>query len=464
MNTAGRLTGCLLVLTAALMPERGTAQDSPYGANPYYGGGGPDAWGQMPAGMPGGMYAPPPQAYPPGYGVGLEYGSVGPAGGGAGYYNAQGAADYWNGPSPLETTLAHYLQNGVFRLDYLSWSIQEPGRTPLGAPLGLPPNPLTGPVDPRQPFPVFDGLIPPSQIGEAVVPNLSDIDLNRLDGVRSTMVLPFYRGDFEFSAFALKEAEDVARVRDLRPQIEEFDPIFGLLTITPGNFAATSLLNNGEPSDLLLLYNQSFAAEYSSNLWGAEGVFVADAFPYSMPVRSEVLNIRPLMGFRYMDFDEQLVQVGVFDNPLDEEPSLTSVIDSVSNNDLYGVIVGTRAELVDKWFTLGVEPRWTLGWNYYENIVATDNLSAESNPTTRETDSSTIFSPMFDVKTYAKVHVHKNFSVWFGYDYMQLFRVTRPDKNIVYDSVDGVPQFRVDTEIDSIAVQGVSLGGEIIFK
>ncbi len=69
--------------------------------------------------------------------------------------------------------------------------------------------------------------------------------------------------------------------------------VFPVGTFVPA-VVATSTLSNGQISDHLFLYNQSFTAIYTSQLWGAEA-------NYLMGDTVDAIQFLPLAGVRYIN-------------------------------------------------------------------------------------------------------------------------------------------------------------------
>ena len=62
-----------------------------------------------------------------------------------------------------------------------------------------------------------------------------------------------------------------------------------------------------------------------------------------------------------------------------------------------------------------------------------------------------------------EIHVTPNFSVFGGYDFMWIYRMTRPYDNIVYDSTPAIggsftPDIRQTIDLESFSTRGLSIG------
>ncbi|MEO1999659.1 MAG: BBP7 family outer membrane beta-barrel protein [Planctomycetaceae bacterium] len=258
--------------------------------------------------------------------------------------------DEWS-PGPLEDFLSAATRQMRFRLDYMLWHFDEPGRVRLGAP-------VSGVVDTTQPFEVFDRLTGVSR-GSAFVPDLQSATLMDINGIRGTFEIPYKGGVFEASAWATQQAGDAQ-----------------FMAIAPGGTqAATSLMVNGIPvSDNTIIYDVSFETDLTSELYGGELTLVLDD-----PTPGYGLKFRPMMGFRFLNFQEQLRQNGIDTNG-GTEATRSVIIDSQTSNNVYGPQVGLRMELTHPKFTFGVQPSITAGLNDYSASVRAERLFTVTDP------------------------------------------------------------------------------------
>lgn len=409
----------------------------------------------------------------------LQYATPHTARPGVGYFGSDGVVNTWVNeedpylePSPFEKFLTDALRQSWIRTEYLHWEVEEPGPVLLGAPLQT----VLG--DPREPFPVFDNQVPANEIGEAVVPDLDDINFKDTPGIRATWGLPMRSGSFEASFFALEQASDRMSVPEIEPQEETF--IGGVLFIDPGFFAATSLLSNGEPSDIVELYNQSFTASYENDTLGTQLNFALESILASYPD----VKLQPIVGLRYMLIQENLTQRGVFREVFPEPgtvdpetgeiiaessfgPPLTSVIESETSNNFLGGTLGLRFELDHKWLTLGFEPSLSVGGNGFSARVRTDNLRSLADPTVVTEEEHIVFAGVGELKAYAQAHLTENFSLHVGYNFLQAMQISRPGENIFYNDrgpFPTPPAVVVDAERTELEFEGLTVGGEIRFK
>jgi len=346
--------------------------------------------------------------------------------------------DAW-APGPLEEFLTAATRQMRFRLDYMLWHFDEPGRVRLGAP-------VSGVVDTTQPFEVFDRLTGVSR-GNAFVPDLQSATLMDVNGIRGTFEIPYKGGVFEASAWATQQTGDGQ-----------------FMAIAPGGTqAATSLFVNGIPvSDNTIVYDVSFETDLTSELYGGDLTLIIDD-----PTPGHGLKFRPMLGFRYLNFQEQLRQKGVDTNG-GTEPTRSVVIDSRTSNNVYGPQFGLRVELTHPKFTLGVQPSITAGLNDYTASVRAERLFTVNDPKLLTKETHTDWSPVFDLKVYLQAHISESLSLHVGYDLMWAHRVTRPYNNIYYDEIvtGGTRTANVvlQEDLEDFMVDGLTVGGVIRFK
>lgn len=377
------------------------------------------------------------------------------------YYGADGIATTrvpvqpdWTELSPLEATLQAVFQKSYYRFEYLSWSINQPGNALLGAPLRTV-------FSPQDAFPVFDEQIPPNPIGNASVPTLSSIAMRDINGLRGTIGLPTSFGAVEASFFALEQGSANFNEPNLEPQREIFEN--GILTIEPGRFAATSLLEDGVPSDLVELYNRSFRVTYKSDILGGEAnIVAANLIDFGMPGG---LEIQPMFGFRYLVIQEEMQQSGQFEDITGQLPLLTSLVTSSTSNNLFGPSIGSRIEFQHERFTLGVNPKFTLATNVNRTRVNTSTFRAMDDPSTTSVDRSVNFAPITEVQTYARIRLTESIWCSVGYSLLYMTGVTRPHDNIYYNDLGQSPTppaIAVKPKSTYMRVEGLTLGIDIL--
>lgn len=351
--------------------------------------------------------------------------------------------EYGNGP--IERFLATTHRGAFYRLEYLLWTADEPGDTLLG-------SPINGIDNPGAPFLVADPA-DNTLFGTARVFDIKPMSFRDLSGIRGTYGLSTKPVDLELNIFKLQKEIDTLNVTENELPS---NPIPGF-----GTFIATSTFVNGALSNNVQLYDQSFQASFETDLWGAEAKML-----FNTAISGYGIRIRPLTGFQYLNLEERLLQVGVFNNR-GTIPDVTTVIDSRTHNHLYGGVIGGRAEWVTQWFTLGIEPKFMLGLNSYQARLTTQDVTGPDDPFLSREINDTKFSPVFQGQVYARIHVSENFTISVGYDVLWAARVTRAHKNIFYniDDTGATPVSDFDLRVDreGMVWEGLSIGAEYRF-
>lgn len=343
--------------------------------------------------------------------------------------------DDWDESGPLETFLTQLSFQTYWRTEYLLWRVEEPGNEYLGAELapGLSPESLT----------LFDDSDPPQEIGTGRVFNTGNIMLRDINGVRMTVGVPLTFGAFELSGFALEQSGEKAEAGDI--------PDTDVFIVTP-------LSTGGGPATTGLTYDQFFNVNYSTDVYGVQSRLIFDMSP-----PGEGFKLNPLIGFQFIDLQEQMVQSG---GSFDTQSStvLQSVIDSNTNNNVWGPTLGFRAELVHRWFTVGVEPKLGVTFNSYQAEVETVNLRGSEDGVFTTKDRSTDFSPSFELQAYARLKLNEYCALTASANYLYIYKTARPANVIDYgDNGDFPvpPGVVVDTDLKDIWFHGVSGGLEI---
>ena len=127
-------------------------------------------------------------------------------------------------------------------------------------------------------------------------------------------------------------------------------------------------------------------------------------------------------------------------------------------------MIGMRYELPHPWFTLGFEPKFTLGSNSNRAHVITQQFRQQEDPTVLTKNRSTYFSPMGEVQAYARIRLSESIRMTVGYSLMYISKLTRPHDNIFYND-NGVfptpPGVVLRSKSTDLRVQGLTLGIEI---
>jgi hypothetical protein len=446
MSMASRFAACVIVASWVLAPPGLWAQPMPGG--PAYG---PPSGAWLPGEPPPG-YGPMMQMHPGGCGcqtcsasgmMGAERLSV--------YHRQAAGYDDVLDVSPFERYLSKVMRNMWIRLEYLAWDIDDPGEELLGE------ETLTG--DPRVPFDILvpDPVNPNNLIvaGVGSAQDLGRISLLDTDGIRGTIGIPFREFDYEWSWWLLEQNADAVEANIPEDQI----PGIAIFSVIP------TLVDGQLSDDIFILFDESFKARVTSELWGTDMKWV---FPLSPQWPG--LRVDPLIEARYMQFRENLTQVGVlsgeglFTGPFGNE--FATVIDAESINHVYGAGVGLSARFVHPWVTVGIEPRVSLALNTYQS-----ELSADVFGDRRDTeDDGTVFSPTLDVQAYFKLHPTPHCTIVGGYNLLILSHVTRPYDSIRYNLITD-PQatfpandISVDPELETVVIHGWTIGAEFTFR
>lgn len=190
--------------------------------------------------------------------------------------------------TPLERALKETFRHATFRVDYLNWSVSEPGNNLIGsdtAILGLnalSPNSLNDalyPSDPTEPYvfqPYRDPLTAfqisnPATVNQSLIavvqPSLKDVRVDSNNGIRATFGLPVLNaGTFEASIFTLQTSTSPI-IRNPVSQYDIYDSngngifgeIFTPLTVGEfdrnGNGLSDDVVNDFEAFAIPILIN-----------------------------------------------------------------------------------------------------------------------------------------------------------------------------------------------------------------
>lgn len=360
--------------------------------------------------------------------------------------NPDNGWDYEN--TPLDEFLEDVARNSYFRLEYLHYAFKNPSDRLLG-------SAILSQDDPSVPFQVTNagGLL----AGEARVPTTGDLQYPDSSGIRGTIGVPLVGGTLEANIFYFDQVEDPSVIDRLGDQTTNnpLNPVNPL-----PQFIATSTLTNGQLGNNLLLYDDSFSTNITADLWGSEINYVFDAY-----LPEPMIQLRPIVGFRYLDLKESLNQVGVFDQQDQLVTPLVSRISSFSENSVYAPQIGLRGELVSRWLTLGIEPKLAAGVNVYETSVITQSLRSPGDPLVRTTASGEEFSLVGELNLYARIHIRQNFAVTVGYQATFMDQVTRAHSSILYNDNGPTADAAIVTSPshERFDFGGLNVSGEIRF-
>lgn len=362
-------------------------------------------------------------------------------------YSQPGPNPYWVAPTPespqifssgdpFQSPFRSY--DGFFlRMEYLQFDYTRPGDVLLGAP-------QFGFIDPRIPFQVFDGGGTP--LGFASIPVLDQMRLVNVPGIRATVGVPLVFGSFEGSVFAMNTAQ----------QTLEDTTLLGTLKQP---FLGTTTLQNGDISENIQLYNDSFRAAFTSKLWSSDLNLFFDG------PNSNFFSFSPMLGFKYLDLRESLEQKGSFTpDPVTGLPTVVSTINSYSANRLFVPQIGLRSKFENTFMAVTFDPKFGLGANVFKNRVNSNHFRSNGDPFVQTEDSAAQLSPVIDLNLTGRLKLTPNFSLTVGYNFIFAGHITRPQDNIRYNDNGPIPidpAIVVQTHKQDMIFQGLTIGAEL---
>ena len=376
----------------------------------------------------------------------------------------------WDENRPIEHFLHEVASRSWLRLEFMQWTFQEPGGGTIGAPVSglqyvVPNNSVQGI---NSPVLVNNNLNGGNTAGLTLFPQSNSLDLIDTPGIRGTLGVAMNGGDLELSFFGFQQKSDVVAFNNIdgpRQIIAVQAPLGGVAfpidptlgTSTNPNYAIP-LLTNGAVTDVAglnsLIFDKTFQAKFSSQLWGSELTFLTDRY-----VPGEGFGFQWLGGVRYTNLDENYDIHGTYKGGATAADRTTDINSAVVNN-FYGPEAGVRMSLNNRWFTLSATPRVMMGLNDYTATVSSDALgTGRTSFDSRKIDFGTITQ----LNLVGEVHLNTKFSVYAGYDFMWIPRISRPHENIYYNSIPGgaagfTPDIRQDVNFSNFAANGFSLG------
>lgn len=366
--------------------------------------------------------------------------------------------------SPIDLTIREELAGIGFRLEYLNWTVSKMDRTLMGAP-------LDGVPDPSEEFLV---TLPNATVDTAFVPTSDNLGpWNRQDGFKGTFILPIWTGSVESSFWIIEDGENRFDATNLVRPDPNLITFPGVLPIDKPAFIATSLLSDGVPGNIVILYDQ-FQAAYTNRVWSGDVNYY-----HELPMTPHPWKVEPSIGFRYISYSEYFDQYGYFDNRYNIDSltgrladPITSQINTTAVNNLYGLQLGLRMQLESKWVTLGVEPRAILGVNNYSTRVQTSNLRDSAlNPLLDDGVVSTRYSskafwPAFDLGVNAQIHLTEYASIRVGYNLLVMANIARGPDAIYYNDngIFNPPAVVAKDSQNDVLIHGLSVGLEMKLK
>lgn len=374
------------------------------------------------------------------------------------YYVGQ-PPELWDGEQPVERFLTEIARRSWFRVDYMHLNFEDPGSLNIGAPVLNVPTPLTVADNLNQ-----AGVAPGNPTGVAEIPTYGPLSPTDVPGIRGTWGLDLANADLEVQFFGTdKKHESFSRTN-----LQAFRDA-AIAPLNEGTLArpniAIPLLTDGVVTDAgtanFLIFDDSFSATLENSMWGGEVTLLSD--PY-LP-GGEGAAWQWLGGFRYLQFEEEFSLAGTFNNGGAGAGVTTRIGGSTSNN-MYGPEVGARASLNHRWFSLSATPRVAFALNDYNSQTTAGPLISAADPTTTSKNGDVDFTPIVQLGLQGEIYLTPHFSVFGGYGFLWMYRVTRPHQNIVYDSqipVAGgagtpVPVITHKTDFEPLYTKGLSFG------
>ena len=347
------------------------------------------------------------------------------------------------------------------RVEYLLWKA-PPGNQLVGAD-------LPSGNDPRLPYAIED---PDGTFNlEAKEADLSSIGRVGSNGIRGTFGIDFERGSIEAIFFGM--------------QTDESSVSYGKPDLARTNFTADDLINtnydlsnsiaiqtllDGQVSTAGRRFNQKFSINYQTQAWGAESNYVinTERLFFRTYYGAGGLQIRPLVGFRYLKIGEEMLIKGSFEDQAETATTpvalFESTIDTSTDNKLYVPQAGIRMEFIHPWFTISAEPKVGFGVNNYSGSVLTNQFLSAADPTHITSFSRTRFAPTFEFGVNARIHLNQNFTFNVGYNFLWANQVARAGDIIYYNTSSANPTTGVSLQaqdsLDSYKLHGLVIGGE----
>ncbi|MEZ6056368.1 MAG: BBP7 family outer membrane beta-barrel protein [Planctomycetaceae bacterium] len=424
-----RLTYLCVVLVALAAASGGYGQEFPGSNSRFVPQQGNGMW------PPYGGYAPPMTDDYQGFAGGGESPAYGWGGGQSGPVMVQERLPSRAERGPLYEDshwdgFKNVLSQTTVRIEYLNWGLNHPDPGLMGAP-------LTNWNANTQPFTALDRSatirVDPNNVFNTITaftPILNFTSMRDINGVRGTIGIPTMYGQMELSAFGLQRTTqelNIAPVANVALGTLHI-PAVTLLLEGQGAFA----LENA-PNALVLapmiLFDTSFKAEYQTRLMGAGVDFIGDAWTPNAAV-----EMRSVFGVKYTRLGESLTISGV-DQFTDTDPTndTTHFIRSESLNHIFGPSIGFRAQTQIKNLTLGVTPKFILGFNRHEDSVQTRQIFDAAEAQTFNQRNHSEIAPMFELQAFASLQMSDNFRLRAGYDLNAVSGISRPDQNINYN-------------------------------
>ncbi len=371
-------------------------------------------------------------------------------------YVGEQVPDIWDESQPIERFLSAVAKRSRLSVEYLHWDLKGPQSGTLGAP-------ITDVDDPSVAFEVFDNLNAGAITGLAIVPDINSMGMEDASGVRGTLDVALNGGSLELSFFGTgQNGSDVNfpnlqanRIADPTGNTDGLGTSFLPNIVTP---LTTNGVANSSTTMNSFVYDNSFQASIDGQLWGSEVLLLKELY-----LPNEAFNWQWLGGFRYISYDEEMMQLGTFNDGGELATPRVTRIGGNSVNNVYGPQIGGRASIRTEYITLSATPRIAFALNDHTSSVMTGPLTALDEPVVRITEESIHFTPVVEINLQMQIHVTPHFSIVGGYDLFYIMQTSRPSHNIVYDSTAGGAAFTPDigqkVSLKQFMAQGINIGG-----
>ncbi len=353
--------------------------------------------------------------------------------------------------SQFDLDVRETVERSWIRLEYLNWSVTDPGDVYLGAPLatfdrqgsfptGVPvPNPGTSA------FPVNDAFgARPGFFG--FVPDLGDIRFQNNNGIRGTIGVPLQPFTFEGSAWYL--GQDKQRLH--------FDPVSlgGQILIPTITYYNNGVLSNNSMTP----FDSSYDAVVDVNLFGADTNLVLNPIQPGNPIQ-----VQPLVGLKYLSYRNSLTISGV-----DVANGSNPVLGSSSENNTFGPQFGLRFSYDTKWVSFSFDPKVTFGINRHIDSVHSEQLFTSTELPKTVQEENTSFSPIFDMGVTSRVHLGPHLSVFVSYNLMAIGNQSTSWESIYYNApaapLTDPSAIDLDVRKKAVVTHGITIGGELRFR
>ena len=386
----------------------------------------------------------------------------------------QSAPTLWDENRPIEHFLHEVASRSWVRVEFMEWSFREPGGGTIGSPVSglqnvVPNNSVEGINSPVQ---INNNLNGGNTAGFVLFPQSNGLSLNDTAGTRGTLGVAMNGGDLELSFFGFQQKNgelnwnNIDGARQTLATVNAaaaaalgitLDPSIG--TSSNPNYAIP-LKTNGVVTNVAglnsLIFDKSLQVTMGSRLWGSEMMFLTERY-----VPGEGLGFQWLGGLRYTNLNEVYAIHGVSDGGTTVADYMTNISSTVVNN-FYGPEAGVRASYNNRWFTLSATPRVMMGLNDYTASTAANPLGAG---TTSFQHRKVDFGSVTQLNMLAEVHFNTKFSIYGGYDFMWIPRLSRPNGNIDYNSIPDTtavtgftPDITQHINYTNFSAKGFSLG------